>query len=191
MKTDTAIVALLLAAGSGTRFGGDKLLHPLADGTPLAAHAARRLREAGLAVTAVVRAADARLRAVLLAEGCVVTECPDAAAGMGHSLAHGVRATPDAAGWLVALGDMPSIRPATIAAVAAAVAGGASMAAPRHRGERGHPVGFAARHHAELARLSGDAGARQLMHTHRAAVTMIDVDDPGVLYDVDRKTDLV
>ena len=185
----TASVAILLAAGQGSRFGGDKLIHPL-HGVPLAAHAVRHLRAAGLAVVAVVKPGDEALAALLNAEGCTVTVCPEAGAGMGHSLAHGVRATAGAGGWLVALADMPAVRPVTIARIVEALDAGASLVAPFHRGERGHPVGFAATHRAALMQLAGDVGARSLMQAQRHALVALDVDDPGVLYDVDRRGDL-
>ena len=95
-------------------------------------------------VVAVVRPDDAALAAALGAAGARVVRCANADAGMGASLACGVLATRDAAGWIVALGDMPWIESATIARVAAAIADGATVAAPFHRGQRGHPVGFGA-----------------------------------------------
>ncbi|MCL4799694.1 MAG: nucleotidyltransferase family protein, partial [Burkholderiales bacterium] len=58
------------------------------------------------------------------------------------------------------------------------------------RGERGHPVGFAARYGAELAALAGDAGAREILRRDRGLVELIEVDDPGVLRDVDTRADL-
>ena len=94
-------MAILLAAGAGSRFGGGKLLHPLDDGVAIAAHAARNLIAAGLEVTAVIRPGDFPLRELLEQEGCSVTVCSDAALGMGVSLSHGVRMTHDAAGRFV------------------------------------------------------------------------------------------
>ena len=73
-----------------------------------------------------------------------------------------LRAAPDADGWLIALADMPFVRPETIRAVLAALAKGAAIAAPSYRGERGHPVGFARAFYEELSTLKGDAGAREL-----------------------------
>ena len=183
-------VAILLAAGQGTRFGAEKLLHPLADGVVIAAHAARHLRQAGLDVVAVVRPGDMRLRTLLEDEGCVVSVCRDAALGMGHSLAHGVREAREAAGWVVALADMPSVSPATILRVVDALRAGAVIAAPVCRGKRGHPVGFARSCYAALAGLTGDSGARSVLESQRDAVVLLDCDDPGVLYDIDRKADL-
>lgn len=183
-------VAILLAAGAGARFGGGKLLHPLDDGTAIAAHAARNLIAAGLEVTAVIRPGDSPLRELLETEGCTVTVCADAAQGMGVSLAHGVNTTRDAAGWIVALADMPRIRPTTIARVAQALAAGADIAAPAYQGDRGHPVGFSRRFLPELQALIGDSGARALVQRNQALLRVIDIDDPGILFDIDRRDDL-
>src|SRR6476469_1926348 len=107
------IAGILLAAGRGARFGGDKLLAPLvaqrhgvAAGTPLGVASAMHLVAEVPDSIAVVR-----LR---------VAACAAAEDGMGASLAGGVVATRDADGWIVALADMPWISPATIGVVAAA-----------------------------------------------------------------------
>jgi molybdenum cofactor cytidylyltransferase len=190
------IVGLLLAAGRGSRFGGDKLMAAVpatpgaVAGTPVGVAACRHLAAALPEVVAVVRAGDALLAAALAAAGARVVECVRADEGMGASLACGVMAAADADGWVVALADMPWVRPATIAAVAAALAAGAGIAAPRFNEERGHPVGFSRHHGAALAMLRGDTGARDLVAAHRDEVTMLAVDDPGVLRDVDRPDDL-
>ncbi len=188
--SDKSPVAILLAAGAGTRFGGGKLLHPLEDGVAIAAHAARNLIAAGLPVTAVVRPGDFPLAELLEQEGCQVTICPDAGRGMGVSLAHGVTAARDAGGWVVALADMPRIRPATIARVVQALAAGADIAAPAYQGDRGHPVAFSRRFLHELQALIGDSGARAVVQRNQALVRLIDTDDPGVLFDIDRRNDL-
>jgi molybdenum cofactor cytidylyltransferase len=184
------LVAVLLAAGAGSRFGGEKLLHPLADGVAIAAHAARNLITAGLEVVAVVKPGNFPLYDMFEQEGCSVTVCPHAALGMGVSLAHAVEFSRTADGWIIALADMPMIRPATIGAVVAALNTGAAIAAPAYRGERGHPVGFSSRFRDELTALSGDSGARAVLQRHAAEIRIVECDDPGVLYDIDRKSDL-
>ena len=184
------IVGILLAAGTGSRFGGDKLLHPLADGVAIAAHAARNLLASGLPVTAVVRPGDFPLADMLEQEGCTVTVCANAARGMGASLAHAIGTERNADGWVVALADMPKIPPGTIRAVVQALQEGAALVAPRYRQDRGHPVGFSAALAGELLALSGDQGARALLEKHRTALRLIDCDDAGVLYDIDRKSDV-
>ncbi len=184
------IVSILLAAGSGSRFGGEKLLHPLEDGVAIAAHAARNLLAVTPDVIAVVRWGDFPLYDMLEQEGCQVTMFKDAACGMGASLAHGVAEARAADGWLVALADMPRIFPATIRSVIAALEQGALIAAPAYKGERGHPVGFGAKLLDELLAFGGDQGARAVLERHLDAVKLIECDDPGVLYDIDRKTDI-
>lgn len=184
MRADD-IVGVLLAAGAGTRFGGDKSLHPLADGTPMALAAARNLRRACAACVAVLRPEQAGLADLLTGAGVSVRFDPDTARGMGHSLAAAVRATPAAAGWLVALADMPFIAPATHRAVAAALVGGARIAAPYLGERRGHPVGFAAVWYEDLARLQGDRGARELLAARATELVRVPCDDPGILRDID------
>ncbi len=186
------VCGLLLAAGRATRFGSDKLLAPLpastldvVAGTPLAAAAARHLVQALPSSLAVVRPNAPALCALFAGSGLRVVQCADADDGMGASLACGVAATRDADAWIVALADMPWIAAATIRRIVAALQNGADIVAPVSRGDRGHPVGFARRHFATLAALKGDAGARDLLRAAAASVTLIDVEDPGIVRDVD------
>ena len=183
-------VGVLLAAGAGRRFGGGKLLQPLADGVAIAAHAARNLLAVLPDVVAVVRRGDFPLFEMLEREGCRVSMFDGADQGMGASLAHGVGEARGASGWVVALADMPRIRTETIRSVVRALEQGAAIVAPRYRGERGHPVGFAARFRDELAALGDDTGARAILARHGDAMEFVDCDDPGILADVDRPEDL-
>jgi molybdenum cofactor cytidylyltransferase len=185
-----SITGVLLAAGSGSRFGGGKLLHPLSGGIPIGVASLRNLKNALAQSVAVVRAGDRHLREQLEQEGVVVHECADAHLGMGHSLACAIRAASDSDGWVIALGDMPYLRPATISLVARHLDRPASIAQPSYRGERGHPVGFGRRYRDELLALAGDEGARTLIKRYAAEVHVLDCDDPGILRDVDRKEDL-
>ena len=159
-------------------------------GTPLGVAAARNLVAALAESIAVVRPGDDAFSALRRVAGLRIIECANADDGMGASLACGVRATADADGWVIALADMPWVAPATIAKVAQALAAGADIAAPVHAGRRGHPVGFARRHYAALSVLAGDAGARGIIESSTSCVALIDVDDSGILGDVDRPEDL-
>ena len=190
MAESRNIVGILLAAGAGRRFGGDKLLHPLEDGVAIAGHAARNLLAAIPDVLAVVRWGDFPLYEMLEQEGCRVTMFQGAARGMGASLAHGIAESRGADGWVVALADMPRLSPETVRRIVAELEGGALVAAPVRNKERGHPVGFGAKLREELLALDGDQGARAVIERHRDAVRLVECDDPGVLYDVDRKSDL-
>jgi molybdenum cofactor cytidylyltransferase len=184
------IIGILLAAGSATRFGSDKLMHPLADGTPIAVRSARNLANAIPGSLAVVRSSRSPLAERLKDEGLRIVECAEAAEGMGRTLAAGVRASGGAAGWVVALADMPYVSPATIRRVVEQLRDGAVMAAPAYRGERGHPVGFSAPLRAELEASHGDAGARAVLKSRGGDVTLVPVEDAGVLRDIDTPQDL-
>ena len=184
------IVGILLAGGSATRFGSDKLLHPLPDGTPIAVASVRNLIAAVPRVLAVVRPGAPELERALRAAGAEVTVCDRAAEGMGVTLAHAVRAAGAAVGWVVALADMPFIRPDTIRLIAAAIASDGAIAAPDYHGERGHPVGFAGKFRAALEQLAGDAGAREIVKANPSAVVRVAVDDSGVVRDIDTPADL-
>lgn len=183
-------VGLLLAAGSASRFGSDKLQHPLPHGVAIAVQAARHLKAEVPRVVAAVRERDGETARALAAEGCEVVVCERAAEGMGASLACAAQAAGDADGYLVALADMPFVRPSTIAAVRDALAGGAVIAAPYFRARRGHPVGFAGRLSSALAALAGDAGAKSVLDAHAAQLVKVPVGDPGALRDIDKPSDL-
>jgi len=186
------VVAILLAAGSATRFGSDKLLHSLPHEVPIAVQAARHLKAVfSERVFAVVRPDSARLKEFLEKENCQVVVCEKAAEGMGASLACAARAAADADAFVVALADMPFIRSSTIAAVRDALAGGAPLAAPYFRARRGHPVGISAKFRSELEALRGDEGAKKIIAANEAGLVKIPVGDPGVLRDIDTPQDLV
>jgi len=179
------IVGLLLAAGSASRFGANKLQHLLPHGVPIALQALRHLKAVIPEVVVVVRPGGENL---FEHERFVV--CANADEGMGASLACAARAAGRQDGYLVALADMPFIRASSIAAVRDALAGGASLAAPYFRGRRGHPVGFSGRHFDALAAASGDEGARTLLARHGKQLVKVPLGDPGVVRDIDRPEDL-
>ena len=184
------IVGVLLAAGAGTRFGGDKLLARLPDETPIGVRAGRTLRSGVDRVLAVVRPGDVALARLLEAEGLNVAVFPQADEGMGASLAFGVAAAPEADGWIVALADMPFVQRETIEIVGGMLRAGARIAAPCHRGRRGHPVGFARALFPELIRLGGDRGARALLDQYASRVETFESEDPGIFLDIDMLRDI-
>ena len=190
------IAAVLLAAGRSSRYGGTgdtKLLLPWGpEGIPMVAAAADSLKAAGLRrIVAVLGHRAGAVAAALEDRGVESVLNPDYAAGMSTSLAVGVRAAPgEASGYLIALGDMPAVTPATVSLLCRAfeTAEPPAMAAPVHAGRRGHPVLFGRAFREELLDLSGDTGARRLFARHPGRVVEVAVDDPGVLADVDTET---
>lgn len=191
-----AITGILLAAGSGSRFDPSgaryKLLQALPDGEPVVAASARALLAAVPRVVAVVRAQDSATASLLRGLGCEVVVCGRAGEGMAASLVCGVQHAQDADGWLIALADMPYVQPATMAALARAVAQAAgqdaAIAAPVHAGRRGNPVAFGRAHLQALLALEGDQGARSILKNN--PVNELAVDDPGILQDIDTPSDI-
>lgn len=188
------IAGILLAAGSASRFGSDKLLHPLVTGVPIALTSARNLKAVLPHSIAVVRPGADELSALLVAEGFQVVVCANAEEGMGASLACAVQAAGDTvgetAGYMIALADMPFIRPSSIIAVRDSLLNGVHLVAPYFRARRGHPVGIGGRYRKELLAASGDEGAKKLLELHAAELVKIPVGDPGVLRDIDTPIDL-
>jgi molybdenum cofactor cytidylyltransferase len=185
------IVGLLLAAGSASRFGSDKLQHTLPHGVAIAVQAARHLKSEIARVVAVVRPGSEHLASHLKAEGCELVVCESASEGMGASLACGARAAGRADGYLVALADMPFIRRASIAAVRDALAAGAPFVAPYFHSRRGHPVAISGAYYEQLLALKGDEGARRLLQENAPKIVKIPVGDPGVIRDIDTPQDLM
>lgn len=187
---------IVLAAGLGSRYtgAGHKLeqLLPDDDGSAAAVlHLTLRHAIASrLPVLVVTTAELAPLAQEEVATRDVIvvpSAAPVRGRGMGDSIAAGVVARGDAPGWLLLPADMPRVLPATIAAVARGL-DGHPVAFAQHQGRRGHPVGFSAEMYSELAGLTGDEGARRLVARYPARA--VEVDDPGVLIDIDTTQDL-
>lgn len=181
------VVGLLLAAGEGRRFGGDKLVRAQVGGRPLVVAAARVFRQAIPRTVLVVPPRAPRLEALLRDVGVSRVINPDPGRGLGSSLAVGVRATADARAWVVGLADMPFLQPATVAAIAQVVAAAPVPVVPLYGDRRGHPVGFPAAYRDRLWSLSGPEGGRALLGPE---VWSLSVTDPGVVLDIDTPADL-
>lgn len=178
-------VALVLAAGAGRRFGGGKL-SAMFRGEPLIRHAIR-----------AARAAPVERVIVVCPDGLDLGDWPGAppvealriaSDGLSASLRAGLAAAGEADGAFVFLGDMPLV-PHDAAGRLADLIGESYAAIPRHAGQRGHPVLFAAHAFADLARLSGDRGAGALL-AGRDDLAFLDEAGEGCLIDVDRAQDL-
>ena len=183
-------VGILLAAGSASRFGSNKLLHPLLTGLPISVTAARRLKAALPRCIAVVRPGADELAALLQEENFEIAVCANADDGMGASLSCAANAAGDVDGYLIALADMPFIRASSMEAVRDALVGGAALVAPYFRSRRGHPVGVAGRFREELLAARGDEGAKQMLERNAALLVKIPIGDPGVIRDIDTPADL-
>lgn len=151
-----------------------------------------RYRQVFTHLAVVLRPEDDELRGLLQGQDpdLLVVIAPDARLGMGHSLAQGA-AAPALQEWralFVGLGDMPFVDPNTLRLLEQALARAPadSIVQPRYNGQPGHPVGFAGRFLTSLQTLTGDSGAREVVRQAAAQVIHVDVNDPGVIQDVDR-----
>lgn len=165
-------------------------MYSLPDGTPIAVAAAINLRAVCQDTIAVLRPHQNALTHLLTAVGCEIVVCSDAGGGMGHSLAAGVRAKPDASAWVVALADMPYIAVASHHAVVSHLRQGATLVACAYQQHRGHPVGFSRIWLNELSAMTGDQGGKIILARHPQDLVLCQVDDPGVIRDIDKPEDL-
>jgi molybdenum cofactor cytidylyltransferase len=195
------VAGLVLAAGSGTRFGGGKVRAPLA-GRPLVAHVLEAARAAGLARIVLVLGRDAdAVRAALVAtdpaalDGVLVAVNGAPERGLATSLRLGlaaVTADPAPDGVLVLLGDQPRVRPDVMAALVTAAAAApvtAIAVAPTYADDGApNPVLLLSPAWSLASGLRGDRGLGMLLAANPERVVRVPV--AGANPDVDTPADL-
>lgn len=185
--------AVLLAAGSGSRFGAAKQIIPI-EGTPMVCRAATAAIDAGLSPVIVVTGAHGdAVKACLAGLPIQLAENLDWASGMGTSLALGVRTIlanePMLRALLVLLADQPGIGAADIRAMLKAYAlAPRRIRAARYRGHLGPPCLFPRTYFDELISMDGPYGARRLIERHADFVDAHDL--PSAAFDIDTPADL-
>ncbi len=195
MQSSSAPVgAVILAAGTSARMGRPKQLLPL-DGTTLLARVIENVRSAGLAEIVLVLGASAEaIRRQLpqsLLEGLKIEVNQAYAQGMASSLREGLSAlNPQTAAALIVLGDQPLLRPETLRQIMAGYhRSGAQIVIPSHQGKRGNPVLLGRPVFPEVMSLEGDTGCRAIFSRHLDAILKVEVEDPGILLDIDDPDD--
>ncbi len=188
-------VGILLAAGQSSRFGTNKLLHPVFDDIPMLFASAQTLVSVISKVVVVINPGLTQFTPQLEELGLTVVVNEHFETGMGSSIACGVRASENVpgfnSGWLIALADMPYIKPETISLLVAKMNDGADIVAPEFEQQRGHPVGFSHRYLSELIGLSDDIGARHIINKHQDNLELVSVIDGGVIKDIDFASELI
>ena len=205
------IAGIVLAAGRSSRMGPErnKLVEEVG-GRPLVAWPIDAMLEAGIDPVLVVTGFEAeRIRIALGNRRCRFVHHEAWCEGMGSSLARAmaeIRAlTPPPDAVLVCVGDLPGLRATHVARVVeAALTEGAgsdtnedadkippgALVVPTHANRRGHPVLFESRFFEDLARLTGDEGARSILNQNKQSVKTIEIDFPAILQDIDTPADL-
>ena len=111
-------------------------------------------------------------------------ENPDYMRGMTTSLQCGLRAVPAGAdGVLFTLVDHPAVTPATIDALLAAPR--PLVRVPRYGADRGHPIWFSRALIPEFLAIPDGGAANEVVHRHRPETEFLDLDDSGVVADID------
>jgi CTP:molybdopterin cytidylyltransferase MocA len=188
----SGVSAVLLAAGSGSRFGGGKLLAPYKE-RPLIEAALSGLRGSPVdEIIVVVGAEGERLRNVAAEHGARVVENPVWEEGMSTSVRAGLRAcSSEVRAALVSLADQPLVGTRAVERLVKAFKGGAEVVVATYGGEPRNPVLFAREVWPILEReLSGDKGARVFLRRHPELVTEVPCDDVADPADVDTVEDL-
>jgi molybdenum cofactor cytidylyltransferase len=187
--------ALVVAAGFSRRFGTDKRLHRVADDQPMLIATLRTYCAVFPNVAVVVRSDDSAIAQLVMASFYrnppLLVTTDHAAAGMGASLSDGVRRLLAWDYLFIGLGDMPFVRVTTLRTLHQAMLDARHDALPRivvplHNGLPGHPVGFSCEFFGDLMELHGDRGARSIIGAHGSHVRQVQLDDDGIVRDIDR-----
>ena len=177
-----SIAGLILAAGESRRMGFPKALLPYREETFLDTLIGRFAPRCS-PVIVVLGAEAERIRARALRPATFVVN-PDYLRGMTTSLQCGLRAVPaDAEGVLFTLVDHPAVSPATIDALLATPR--PLVRVPRFGEDRGHPIWFSRELIQEFLAIPDGGAANEIVHRHRPETEFLDLDDPGVVADID------
>ena len=184
------VAALILAAGSARRFGTDKRGLRVNDEQTLLQYTVARYLAVFAPCLVVLREGDAIPARWQSLDHLRLVWQDDPHAGMGDNLALGVRhlQSQDIDAIAVALADMPLVRPDSLSLLERR-ATASEIIVPCHHDRRGHPVVFGRDFFDSLMLMSGDVGARKLLAEHAPQVRELQLDDAGVIEDVDTPAD--
>jgi len=184
--------ALLLAAGHAKRFGGDKRLH-VVEHLPLLAQTITTYQQVFERLVVIVRTDDIAVTDMLKKHQLTpaLITAPDADLGMGHSLAAGIEQIQSWDYVFIGLADMPFIKTRSLKTLNEALTNNTQIIQPIYKGENGHPVGFGSAYFEKLMALSGDTGARSVVHQYPQQVTTINLNDSGLIQDIDTPDQLL
>ena len=182
------IAGVILAAGASSRMGGSPKALLDYRGETFVGRLVRALSGVCDPVIVVLGYHADRIRpAIALPARIVINPAPER--GQLSSLQTALVEVPESAeGFLFVPVDCPAAEPETVARVAYTFRGRdpkIHLVVPQYRGRHGHPVCASGDIAAELLALPSTAQARDVVHAHIGDTLYLDVDDPGILTDVD------
>lgn len=176
--------AIILAAGASIRFGSDKRVIPFAN-TTLLQHTVGLYSSVFRKVLLVLRE-QASINVDSLPKNVETVVASEARYGLSHSLRAGVKQALKEPWIVIGLMDMPFVTVQTLQNLAARMdSTNASMIRPRFKNRYGNPIGFKQECYSRLRELTGDQGARTLFNTGEFRVDVLEVEDRGILIDID------
>lgn len=186
------VAALVLAAGTSSRMGGDNKLLAEVGGVPMVLRAVNAaLASRAASVTVVTGHQAEAVEAALAGRELNMVRNPEYAQGLSTSLRRGIAALPqDTEAVIVLLGDMPQVTAAHVDALIEAFAGSPNIIVPMKAGRRGNPILWPRRHFAAMQAVSGDKGARSLLDQFAGEVVAVEMDSEAIFADVDTPENL-
>jgi molybdenum cofactor cytidylyltransferase len=188
------VSAIILAAGTSTRMGRAKQLLPLG-GTTVLAHTIENVHAATLDEIVLVLGASAEAIRRQLPQSLLpclkVVINPAYREGMASSLREGLsQVSPRSNAALIILGDQPFIQTQTLHQIIDGYhRAAAQIVIPSYQGNRGNPVLLDRSVFSEVMALEGDTGCRAIFMNHLDTILKLEVEDPGILFDIDSQDD--
>lgn len=182
------IAGLILAAGASTRMGSPKALLEFQGETFLDRLIGLLAPHCAPVIVVLGRQAEAIQAGLRRAGQARFVRNPDYQQGQLSSLQCGLRAVPpEAQGVLFTPVDYPAVGPATVQRLVEQAASLPSrlLVIPRYQGRGGHPVCCARDLIPEFLALPAASQAREVIHRHLEHTCYVEVEDPGILKDVD------
>lgn len=181
-----AISGIILAAGTSTRMGRDKLSLPFR-GKPIVQHVIDAARDSLLETVTVVLPEQSELEDLLDLNGCEIVYSKERTKGQAESLKTGISSVKNhAQGAMALLGDLPLITPGVINHLVWAFSQEPhNWVIPMQEGMRGNPITIPSQWFDNVMELQGDIGARALLATPRLPIRLVKINEIGPFIDVD------
>jgi molybdenum cofactor cytidylyltransferase len=184
------ISAVVLAAGSSSRMRGPKQLLKLGQ-TTILGRVVKTFNDSKVDEVVVVLGGNPRLEKGIQLKGARVILNRKSSSGLSSSIKAGLEAVDSSSeAVLFGLGDKPFVKAETVNRIIESyLSSGSGIVVPVYRGRRGNPVLFAREFFKELGSISGDVGGKTVIRKHRDRVLKVDVEDEGILSDIDTLSD--